>query len=118
MAVRLKQRMNALTIKTLSDFQGLVQKHKAVFFYLSTPECNVCKVLKPKVKEMLQEDFPQIQFYYVDLNESKEISGQLSVFSVPTIVVYFDGKETIRTSRNLHIEELREHIDRYYKMLF
>lgn len=110
--------MNNSSIKTLSDFQDLVQKHKAVCFYLSTPECNVCKVLKPKVIEMLKEDFPQIQFYYVDLNEAKEISGQLSVFSVPTILVYFEGKETIRTSRNVHFEELREQIDRYYKMIF
>ena len=67
---------------------------------------------------MLEVDFPKIFFCYVDLNETKEISGQLSIFSAPTILVYFEGKETIRASRNMHIEELREQIDRYYKMIF
>ena len=75
-------------------------------------------MLKPKVIEMLEVHFPKISFCYVDLNEAKEISGQLSIFSVPTILVYFEGKETIRASRNVHIEELREQIDRYYKMIF
>ena len=67
---------------------------------------------------MIKNNFPQLIFHYVDLNKAKEISGQLSVFSVPTILVYFEGKETIRASRNVHLEELREKIDRYYKLIF
>ena len=104
--------------KAFDEFLNISKKNIAVCFYLSTPECNVCKVLKPKVIEMIESDFPEMKFCYVDLNESKEISGQLSVFSVPTILVYFEGKETIRASRNIHLDELREQIDRYYKMIF
>lgn len=110
--------MNDKLLKTFSEFQNIIESHKAVCFYLSTPECNVCKVLKPKVLEMIENDFPEITFCYVDLNEAKEISGQLSVFTVPTILVYFEGKESIRVSRNVHLEELREQIERYYKMIF
>jgi thioredoxin-like negative regulator of GroEL len=110
--------MNIGSPKSLDDFGENSRSNSAVCFYLSTQECNVCKVLKPKVVEMINNEFPEMNFCYVDLNEAKEISGQLSVFSVPTILVYFDGKETIRVSRNVHLEELREHISRYYKMMF
>lgn len=110
--------MNNKLVNTFSEFQNIVESKKAVCFYLSTPECNVCKVLKPKILEMVENNFPEINFCYVDLNAAKEISGQLSVFSVPTILVYFEGKETIRVSRNVHLEELREQIERYYKMIF
>lgn len=110
--------MEIKSIKNFSDFQEIVKKNSALCFYLSTPECNVCKVLKPKVIEMIKTDFPQIHFYYVDLNEAKEISGQLSVFAVPTILIYFDGKETVRASRNISIEQLREQIKRYYQLIF
>ena len=116
--IEFKEIMNNTPIKNLSEFQNISIRYKSVCLYLSTPECSVCKVLKPKVIEMLKDYFPQIHFCYVDLNEAKEISGQLSVFSVPTILVYFEGKETIRTSRNVHLEELREQIERYYKMIF
>jgi len=52
------------------------------------------------------------------LNEAKEIAGQLSVFTVPTILIFFDGKELIRTSRNISIEQLRGQIRRYYQLIF
>lgn len=110
--------MNIDSPKSLDDFLEITRLNTAVCFYLSTPECNVCKVLKPKVIELIKLDFPEMNFYYVDLNEAKEISGQLSVFSVPTILVYFEGKEIIRASRNMHLEELREQINRYYRMIF
>ncbi len=110
--------MSNKLLNTFSEFQNIIESKKAVCFYLSTPECNVCKVLKPKVLEMVENDFPKINFCYVDLNAAKEISGQLSIFSVPTILIYFEGKETIRVSRNVHLEELREQIERYYKMIF
>ena len=110
-----------MTLESPVDFESFLEitkSKKAVCFYLSTPDCNVCKVLKPKVIEMVEKDFPAMNLCYVDLNEAKEISGQLSVFSVPTILVYFESKETIRVSRNVHLEELREQIERYYRMIF
>ena len=110
--------MNIKSPTSFGKFLEITETNKAVCFYLSTPECNVCKVLKPKVIDMIENDFAEINFCYVDLNEAKEISGQLSVFSVPTILVYFEGKEMIRASRNVHIEELCEQIDRFYKMIF
>jgi len=110
--------MNIESPTSFENFLEIIKSSKAVCVYLSTPECNVCKVLKPKIIDMLENDFPGIIFCYVDLRIAKEISGQLSIFSVPTILVYFEGKETIRASRNVHIEELRNQIDRYYKMIF
>jgi thioredoxin-like negative regulator of GroEL len=110
--------MNIEAPTGFENFLEITKSNKAVCFYLSTPECNVCKVLKPKVIEMIENNFPEMNFCYVDLNEAKEISGQLSVFSVPTILVFFESKETIRVSRNVHIEELKEQIERYYKIIF
>ena len=110
--------MSENSLQTLSEFQQIILKNIAVCFYLSTPECSVCKVLKPKVIEMINNDFSKINFFYVDLNEAKEISGQLSVFSIPTILIYFEGKETIRVSRNIHLDELRNQIKRSYKLIF
>lgn len=110
--------MNINPVKSLKEFLEISSSSIAVCFYLSTSDCNVCKVLKPRVIEMIEKNFPQIQFCYIDLNEAKEISGQLSVFTVPTILVYFESKETIRVSRNIHISELQDLISRYYSLIF
>ncbi|GMU94867.1 MULTISPECIES: thioredoxin family protein [Ignavibacterium] len=110
--------MNSNSISTSSELRKIIEENPAVCFYLSTPQCNVCKVLKPKVVELLKSDFPQIKFIYVDLNDAKEIAGQLSVFAVPTIIIFFGGKETIRVSRNLSLEQLRGQLERYYRLIF
>lgn len=97
----------------------LKQKNsEAVLFYFSHDECNVCKVLKPKVRELLQEKFPKMNMFYVDIRHTPEVAGQESVFTVPTISVVFDGKETIRKSRNIGIEELSQSIRRPYELFF
>ncbi|MEJ5183621.1 MAG: thioredoxin family protein, partial [Rectinemataceae bacterium] len=61
--------------------------------------------------------FPHLPMYYIDIEALPEARGQLSVFSVPAVLVYFDGKELIREARNFGIMELGAKIERYYTML-
>lgn len=110
--------MENKSIISFANFKEFVEANPAVCFYLSTPQCNVCKILKPKVIELIETKYPKIKFVYVDLNEAKEIAGQLSVFAVPTIIIFFEGKEVIRVSRNVSIEILSDQIERYYQMIF
>lgn len=107
-----------ITLNSFEELNNFINTNLGVIVYFSTPDCNVCKVLKPKVKEMLKEEFPQIQFAYVDLSSAKELAAQHSIFTVPTLVIYFEGKEFLRKSRNISIEELREEISRPYSFLF
>lgn len=106
------------TIHTLHEYNELVVTEPAMLIYFSTDECNVCKVLKPKVGEMLTENFPKIKLIYINLNQSPEIAAQNRIFAVPTIQVIFDGREYIRKSRNFGMDELRNAIDRPYQMMF
>lgn len=106
------------TIKTLEEFNEIKQNNKGVLFYFSNDTCNVCKVLKPKIYEMLQDNYSEIPFYYVDISLTPEISAQNSVFTIPTLIVFFDGKETIRKSRHIGVDELKDSIKRPYEILF
>ena len=105
-------------IHSLDEFESIKQNSNACMFYFSHKACGVCSVLKPKVEELIQTDFPLLQLYYVDINLSPEIAGQASVFTVPTLAVYFDSKELIRKSRNVGLRELAQAIERPYKLLF
>lgn len=73
--------------------------------YFSTPQCNVCKVLRPKVEALLEE-YPAVEFLYVDSTAHPEVSGQHLVFAAPTIALFMDGREVRRYSRNLAMEDL------------
>ena len=110
--------MENITINSLENFEDILKQNDAVAIYFSTEYCNVCKVLKPKVKEFLDEEFPKVVFKYVDIEQQKEIAGKYSIFAVPTIIFFFGGKEAFRKSRNFGIAELYDNLERPYSMLF
>jgi thioredoxin 1 len=105
-------------IQSLEEFNRLKQEEPALLGYFSTEACNVCKVLKPKVAELIQEEFPKVKLAYVKSDVLPDVAGQHQVFAAPTILIFFDGRETIRKSRNIGIDELRREIKRPYSMIF
>ncbi len=105
-------------VNSLEDLENILQKSTAVLLYFSTNSCNVGEALEPKVLHLLNTDFPKIAFYKVDMNFSPEIAAKYSAFVEPTILVFFEGKETFRKSRNIGLHELQTAILRPYKLIF
>ena len=75
-------------------------------------------MLKPKVEELIQAEFPKIKLIYIKSDILPEIAAQNQVFAAPTILGFFEGREYIRKSRNIGIGELKMEIDRPYSMMF
>ncbi|MFO8000849.1 MAG: thioredoxin family protein [Marinilabilia sp.] len=107
-----------LTIQSHSHFSEIISREDAVLIYFSHDECSVCKVLKPKVSEMVSEKFPKMAMAYCNTKEQSEVAAQNRIFSVPTVLVFFEGHETFRFSRNIGLEELNQAIARPYALMF
>lgn len=106
------------TIPSIEEFRKVLDENEAVLAYFSNDACSVCKVLKPKVSQMVSACFPQIKAVDVDLDKFPELVAQMCIFTAPTVVVFFDGCETIRKSRAFGINELKAEIERPYYLLF
>ena len=107
-----------IAISSLDGFKEFISKNGGAVTYFSTPQCNVCKVLKPKLKDLLFSHFPEMKFAYVNTVEAQEMAAQNQVFTVPTILFHLDGKEFIRKSRNVNLNLLAEELERPYEMMF
>lgn len=103
-----------MDIKTLEE---LIASKLGVMLYFSGESCNVCHALRPKVKELFDANFPLIEQVFLDAHENLEISMYFQVFSIPTLIVFLDGKEFIREGRNMSLAQLEEKLDRVYKIL-
>ena len=101
-------------IYNIQELQDKIAREKALVLYFSSDSCSVCKVLKPKVTELLRDKFPLIRALYVDIEKSPVISGQFRVFTIPTILIFFEGKEQVRYSRNISMHQLEAAIERLY----
>ena len=106
------------TITTEQEFQDILNNNLGVLFYFSTISCAVGEALEPKVIDLLAREYPKIPFYFIDMNASPEVSAKNNVFVEPTILVFFDRKETIRKSRIVSIPDLSNSISRIYKLAF
>ncbi len=106
------------TINTEEELEKILKDQMGVLLYFSTFSCNVGEALEPKVIELLDKNYPKIPFYYVDMQVLPEVAAKYSVFVEPTILVFFDGRETIRKSRHISIPDLSSSIERIYKLAF
>ncbi len=73
--------------------------------------------LRPKIQQLLGK-YPEISSYFVDVNKYPDIAAACSIFTIPGILFFIEGKEFIREARHISIVKLEEKIDRYYAMLF
>jgi thioredoxin 1 len=61
-------------------------------FYFTADWCQPCKKVKPIVEELNREYFPGI-FQIVDVDIENEMAKTFEIRSVPTFILFEDGKE-------------------------
>lgn len=105
-------------IETSDELEVLINSETALLVYFSTNNCNVCKSLKPKVGQTVLNNFEKMKMAYVRTDVLPEAAGKHHVFTAPTVLVFFEGKETVRKIRNFGIEELIHEISRPYSLVF
>ncbi len=105
------------TIYNLEALRELTETTTISVIYFSNDACNVCKILKPKISELIDMQFPKVEFVYVDIEKSPVIAGQYRVFTIPTIDIYVDGKEHARFSRNVTMHDFAAAIRKPYDIL-
>lgn len=104
-------------IESLPHLQSVTQQNGGLV-YFSQLDCNVCTVLKPKVIGLLEDQFPQLPFYYVDCKKLPDAAAQFQVFAIPTIKLFFLGREQNNFTRSFSLDQLSAAIDRYYRHVF
>ena len=103
-------------MKTVEEIKEFINSSQIAILYLTTKTCNVCKVLKPKVID-IAEQYEIVKHIYIELDDFPELKGEYSVFAVPTIILFVEGKEALRYSRNIDLNDLDSKIDRFVQLL-
>ena len=105
-------------IKSYVDYTNLVTNHPVVLVIFSTPQCNVCHSLKPKIVDILGKKYHGLILAEVNSGSYPDLPALNGIFTSPSVLVYFEGKEYIRKSRVISIDDLDGEISRLYRLLF
>jgi thioredoxin-like negative regulator of GroEL len=101
----------------LEELNSTIKSEVGVLLYFLGENCNVCHALRPKFKELFDSKFPKIKQIYIDAHQNPEISAHFRVFSVPTMLVFLDGREFLREGRAVSLHQLEDKLSRVYNIL-
>jgi len=99
------------------DLEEIIGQNTGVMVYFSCEDCGVCNALSPKIEELLKSKLPFIKQIFLDTKEHLEIASEVGVFSVPTLIIYIDGREFIREGRNMSLAILEDKLRRINELL-
>jgi thioredoxin 1 len=99
---------------TDSNFDETVKKNKVVFVDFWANWCGPCRALAPTVVELAKEYSGEALIGKLDVDENPASAEKYQVFSIPTMIVFKDGKEAERLvglcPKNKIVETLQKHI--------
>lgn len=104
-------------MQTIEEIENIIKENLAVMVYFSAPTCNVCHALKPKLLEAIDTNFKEFEIVSIDVSEAQEIAAHFSVFTIPTVLVFLDGREFLRKSRHMSVDEVIREIKRPYEIM-
>ncbi|WP_040725413.1 thioredoxin family protein [Thiomicrorhabdus sp. Kp2] len=105
-------------IETLDELNALKQSEDALLILFGGKECNVCHAIKPKLIELMAENYPKVRLVYVDCHVVTDICSQNGVFTLPTLQVFFTGQRFIEEVRSFSLQKVMQDIQRPYSMVF
>ncbi len=103
-------------MKSLDQLQSVIHKNKITLLYISRDNCSVCHALLPQVVGLLKQ-FPMITSVHVDADDIPEIAGEYSIFTIPVVIVFVEGKEMIRKARFVPIKELEADLKKLVSLI-
>lgn len=85
--------------------------------YITRTGCGVCSAIRPRVQAMVAK-YELCQLREINLDEEPEAAGRYEVFSLPAVLIFVDGQESIREARFFDMDALEHNVDRLYTLRF
>lgn len=79
-------------------FDSIINDPRPVIVDFHALWCSPCKIQSPILKEVAAELGERVRIIKIDVDNNGEIASRYSVQSVPTIIIFKNGKQVWRQS--------------------
>lgn len=98
-------------LTSIQSIDNFIKINQLSFLYVSRPNCSVCHGLLPQVQKLM-EKYPEIKLGHINATAVEEVAGRFSIFTVPVLLLFVEGKEYIREARIVHMDLFEEKLDK------
>ena len=86
----MSDKISPLTSATFKDAIATATTPVLVDFW--APWCGPCKMIAPVLDELASEMQGKARFVKMNVDENPQVAGQFGIMSIPTLIVFKDGK--------------------------
>ena len=76
-----------------NEFEDVLKENKVVLVDFFANWCGPCRMLAPILEEVLAESNGKFEIVKVDVDESEKLAKKFGIMSIPTMIIFQDGKE-------------------------
>jgi thioredoxin 1 len=77
---------------TDATFKEMIQNHPLVVVDCWAPWCGPCRMVAPIIEELSRDYVGRILFGKLNVDDNREVSMQYDIMSIPTLLVFKNGK--------------------------
>ena len=94
---------------TKENLKVLLNENRTVLLDFSAVWCGPCGMIAPHLEELAGE-YPDIAFGKIDVDEQGALAEAFGIISIPTLILFRDGKEVDKRVGYLNKDQLTRFI--------
>ena len=79
-------------VMTDATFKEMIQNHPLVVIDCWAPWCGPCRLVSPIIEELSRDYVGGIVFGKLNVDDNREVSMKYNITSIPTLLVFKNGK--------------------------
>lgn len=93
-----------------TSFEDSINGHPVVLVDFGAPWCPPCRKMEPVLSNLEKEAGEKIRIVRINADEANQLMKDLEVETLPTFIIYNNGKETWRKKGTVPLEELKKEL--------
>ena len=93
-----------------TSFSALINSNKPVLVDFSAEWCGPCKMLAPILSQVSKRVGEDARIVKIDIDKNPSLANKLKIMSVPTLILYKNGKIIWRESGVMSADQLEKAI--------
>ena len=98
----------------MENFDDIIKSEKPVLIDFFATWCGPCKMMHPILEELHTKVGDKARIIIIDIDKNQRLAAIYNVRSVPTLMIFKNGKLEWRESGVQQVEKLEQILAQYY----